>query len=65
MRLWIARNNDDSLTLFGYKPFYNELTGFWYDVFEMPIADDLDSTLFPEVTFNNSPQEIELKIRND
>ena len=62
MTLWIARNDDGSLTLFGYRPFYNDITGFWYDVFETPIADDLKSTLFPEVTFENSPQKVELKL---
>lgn len=65
MKLWIARNDDGSLTLFGYKPFYNDLTGFWYDVFEMPIADDLKSTLFPEVTVENSHMEVELKLMNE
>ena len=62
MKLWIARNEDGSLTLFGYKPFYNDITGFWYDVFELPVADDLTSTLFPEVTLENSPQEVEIKL---
>jgi hypothetical protein len=61
MRLWIARNKDGSLTLFENEPYYNDIDGFWYDVFEIPIADDLQSTLFSEVTLKNSPQEIELK----
>ena len=62
MKVWIARNEDGDLMLFENKPYYHDIYGFWYDVFEMPIADDLNSTLFPEVTFENSPQEIELKL---
>ena len=30
----------------------------------MPIADDLKSTLFPEITLENSPQVVELKLVN-
>lgn len=65
MKLWIARNKDGSLTLFENEPYYHDIQGFWYDVFEMPIADDLKSTLFPEVTFENSPREVELKLMNE
>ena len=65
MRLWIARNKDGSLTLFENEPYYNDIDGFWYDVYEIPIADDLQSTLFSEITFGNSPQEIELKFMNE
>ena len=62
MKLWIARNKDGSLTLFENELYYNDIDGFWYDVFEMPIADDLKSTLFPEITLENSPQVVELKL---
>lgn len=65
MKLWIDRNKDGSLTLFENEPYYNDIQGFWYDVFEMPIADDLKSTLFPEVTVENSPMEVELKLINE
>lgn len=62
MKFWIARNKDGSLTLFENEPYYNDIDGFWYDVFEIPVADDLQSTLLFEVTFENSPQEVELKL---
>lgn len=65
MKFWIARNKDGSLTLFENEPYYNDIDGFWYDVFEIPIADDLQSTLFSEVTLKNSPQEVELKFMNE
>jgi hypothetical protein len=64
MKLWIARDKEGYLTLFENKPYYNDIGGFWDDVFEMPIADYLKSTLLPEVTFENSPQEIEIKLIN-
>ena len=57
MKLWIARNKNGTLVLHEsvpYCPFAN-----WHS------SDRrfyLDSELFPEVTFENSPQEVELKL---
>ncbi len=72
MKLWIARDKDGELSLFVCKPieiggnFYvhdgccriNYDTSYvkgWY-------IDGIDQNLFPEVTFENSPQEVELKL---
>lgn len=66
MKLWIARTKPRSsaggsfLGLFEGKPYYNEALNLWYSPMGLPIYIDFD--LFPEVTFENSPQKVELKM---
>ena len=59
MKLWIARDRDGFLGL--YDDFPEMHAGYFVcqpgkDVLE------LNRKLFPELTFENSPQEVELKI---
>lgn len=59
MKLWIARNEDGILFLYESKP-YLDMDNEWD-------SDDNDylviyESQFPEVTFENSPQEVELKL---
>ena len=63
--MWIVRdqgirNIEGALFLYVNKPTSNG--GIWYggEVFYT-----IDNRLFPEVTFENSPQEVELKLVND
>ena len=58
MKLWAARNvgKDGRLTLHYERPTYIAGKG-WDKIWAIP-----DSSLFPEVTFENSPWEIELKL---
>jgi hypothetical protein len=60
--LWIARDLDKQLKLFSSKPnlFFN---GIWYVSGErlIPMLD----RLFPQITFENSPKRVELKIIDD
>ena len=58
MKLWIARDKSDGLRLFKDKPVYN---GFCW---RGECIGDLDYRIFSEVTFENSPMEIELNIVN-
>lgn len=63
MKLWIARAAWGGLYIFGIRPFYDED----YDEWESPISGlsfQVDDTSFPEITFENSPQEVELKLVN-
>ena len=56
MELYIARDKDGMLTLFPCKPYCSK-SGVWYgetDGRELV----LKKTLFPEVTFENSPQRV-------
>ena len=61
MKLWIARNEDGDLSLFRDKPVYDDIGHFWRSYFECSIGE-LDYHIFSEVTFENSPREIELKL---
>jgi hypothetical protein len=59
MKLWIARDMDGLLYLYDNMPdkrseYFLPYAGYN----DMP----LDERLFPEVTFENSPQEAELKL---
>lgn len=66
MKMWIARDSDNELFLFESEPVLRgcDKTGYlWYeplDKFER--CSKLDEFLFPEVTFENSPMEVELKL---
>ena len=61
MRLYIARDEEGSLYLYDHLP--EKRNGYF-----MPSRGYnsivLDDRLFPKVTFNNSPQEVELKLIN-
>ena len=63
MKFWIARDKDGELCLYKTKPWKRVNTTHHCDEFD---CDDsfmnIDNDLFPEVTFENSPQEIELKL---
>ena len=58
MKFWVARDEDGILCLFEIKPFLN-INNDWD-------SDDnyfvIDENQFPEVTFENSPQQVELKL---
>lgn len=59
MKFWIARDKDGDIYLHRNKP-YQRTAGIW------TCADQeyflLEEGTFPEVTFENSPQEVELKL---
>lgn len=66
MKLWIARDDDGSLWLYNMKPCKNknlkrftctmDENGHWSEEYK------LDSNSFPSVTFENSPQRVEIKL---
>lgn len=60
MKLWIGRNKDGTLALFKTKPtyFYEEGCGHYW----ASPALYLPRNEYPEVTFENSPMEVELKL---
>ena len=66
MKLWIARDKDNSLSISNYKLIYAGLVQGWIPPKEY-YNDDysfhvyIDDKLFPEVTFENSPMEVEFK----
>ena len=61
MKYWIARNERGLLFLYDDEPFKDKYEN--YDYWETSGNCYLiDDDLFPEVTFENSPQEVELKL---
>lgn len=57
MKLWIARDKDGLIYLYMKKPV---LITHYFDV--KYLIGEVNKTSFPEVTFENSPQEVELKL---
>lgn len=59
MKLWIARDKNRDLYLYEREPIRE--SDFFYSSYD---TIEVDKNLFPEVTFENSPQEVELKLVN-
>ena len=64
MKLWIARDKDESLYIYAERPKLNEVNNQWYCTLGC-FNCQLDESMLPELTFENSPQEIELKLKNE
>lgn len=63
MKLWIARDKNKNLFGFTEKPILSSK----FDIFvaenkKTCVLYEFNSDLFPEVTFENSPQQVELKL---
>ena len=56
MKLWVTRDKDGMLLIHFYEPIIDGLEWISLDY------RVIDESLFPEVTFENSPQEVELKL---
>ena len=65
MKLWIARNEAGTLELHRKKPSISKVIG--RPVWIGGLVGNIFEDSFSEVTFENSPQEVELKlyIKND
>lgn len=57
MKLWIARDEDGLIYLYMKKPYLNVR---YFDT--KYLIGEIDKDIFPEVTFENSPQEVELTL---
>ena len=64
MELWIARDKDGSLYLYNQRPVLNTLINEVWECTKFGNWYDIDNTLFPEVTFENSPQLVEINLKN-
>lgn len=66
MKLWIARDKDGCLWVYKSKPVKLE-EKYFIDIKENSVdtlGTELPKERFPEVTFENSPQEVKLKLIN-
>lgn len=61
MSSYIARDKDNSLNLFNFKPKKCNKTGKWLAQTHWTKVMELDQNKYPEVTWENSPLKIELK----
>ena len=63
MELWIARDKDNTLKLHFTGPYrYRDHYRSCGTVDETIDGIIIDDELFPEVTFENSPQQVEIKL---
>ena len=62
MRLWIARNRFGKLFIYQDEPIYEFCIDEWLTDFHRLPLETFD---FPEVTFENSPKKVELKLVNE
>lgn len=60
MGMWIARDTDGELYLYPNKPIKGDYRFTCKYVYDDYIA--LNSDYFPEITFENSPKQVELKL---
>lgn len=70
MKLWIARDKDGELCLYRNKPELvkieeNTNEEFWQDSSNDGYYCYLDNNEFPEINFENSPQEIKLGLEKE
>lgn len=65
MKFWVARDLNNSLSLFSDKPKLKFINIRGKRIWVGDFVGAIKSDLFPEVTFENSPQEIELKLVNN
>lgn len=59
MELWIARDRQGRLFLYEQEPIYEFSINEWLSDYYRLLFKVID---FPEVTFENSPQRVELKL---
>lgn len=62
MKMWIARNKKGELRLFSWMPEYSEKIDMWYEEHLEDGYGNISDTDFSEVTFENSPQQVEIKL---
>jgi hypothetical protein len=62
MKLWIARDLNNKLSLFSDKPKLKFIYIFGERIWKGDFVAAVKTDLFPEVTFKNSPQEVEVNL---
>ena len=61
--MWLARDKDGMLYLYTEEPYKSK--NAYYMAIDKCRSVALDRNCFPEVTFENSPVEVELKIKEE
>ena len=63
MKLWIARDENHDLWLFTEKPERNIFQRYWFSDYGETMKLDAHDIQFKELTWNDEPIEVELKIK--
>lgn len=63
--MYLTRNKSGLLRLFHYTPQYNDELDMWYEEHFEDGYGNFWSDECPEVTFENSPKGVELKLVNN
>ena len=63
MKMYLARSKKGELKLFRWMPEYNKRLDMWYEEHFEDGYGNFWSDECPEVTFENSPKEVELVIK--
>lgn len=61
MKIWIARDKNGFIGLYKQKPTWVRVNSFRED-WDGYFIGLFDNDSFPEITFENSPKEVELKL---
>ena len=62
MTMWIARDRNKALYIYNSKPIRETEACFYPNKSDNTMLY-IDERLLPEVTFENSPQEVEIKLK--
>lgn len=62
MELWIARDMSNNLSLFSNKPKLQFVDNYNKQIWVEDVVAYLNSNLFPEVNYGNSPQQVVIKL---
>ena len=64
MKLWAARDKDGDINLFQEEPFLSESGKYFYSTQDKMKLKQTNNnrTFLKHITFENSPQEVELKL---
>ena len=62
MKLWIARDLSNNLSLFSNKPKLQFVDNYNKQIWVGDVVANLNSNLFPEVNYGNSPQQVAINL---
>ena len=62
MKMWIARDLSNNLSLFSNKPKLQFINNYSKQIWVGDFVADVKTDLFPEVSYVNSPQQIVIKL---
>ena len=62
MELWIARDFVGTLCAYTVEPIYDNTIRNWIYDYNKGTSFMLENRMFPEITFENSPQKVKIEL---